>query len=183
MPFWKRQRQKSAAERQNVGNIMATEAEPTESDPDGVTIEHVGGSVRAVQYGMHIFQNQPSNAPRVVDIVAIHGLNGHYEKTWTTTSQGNVNWLQDLLPQQLPNARIMSYSYNSIVEFSKAVSGIKIFAEQLLEDLISWRLTVYERERPIIFICHSLGGLVFKQVYITPTLFAYNRPLTDKCRR
>ncbi|OCL02322.1 hypothetical protein AOQ84DRAFT_357452 [Glonium stellatum] len=42
----------------------------------------------------------------IVDIIAVHGLNGHRDKTWTA---GNgVNWLRDLLPQDLPNARIMA---------------------------------------------------------------------------
>ncbi|KAH6861238.1 hypothetical protein B0T12DRAFT_336994, partial [Alternaria alternata] len=41
----------------------------------------------------------------VIDVVAIHGLNGHREKTWTA---GNgVHWLRDLLPHDLPQARIL----------------------------------------------------------------------------
>ncbi|KAH3938661.1 hypothetical protein HBH98_243260 [Parastagonospora nodorum] len=47
-----------------------------------------------------------------VDIVAVHGLNGHREKTWTAGSGVNgvdsINWLRDLLPHDLPNARILS---------------------------------------------------------------------------
>jgi hypothetical protein len=119
-----------------------------------------------VRLGMFILEDKPSDASANVDIVAIHGLNGHYQRTWSAiASNGSqVNWLRDFLPKQIPNARIMSYGYNSAVQFSKSVAAIETFAKQLLEDLISWRNSVAEQNRPIIFICHSLGGIVFKQV-------------------
>ncbi|KAH7061760.1 hypothetical protein BKA63DRAFT_194159 [Paraphoma chrysanthemicola] len=51
----------------------------------------------------------------IVDIVAVHGLNGHCEKTWTA---GNgVNWLHDL-----PNARILSWGYDANTHSSSRVS-------------------------------------------------------------
>ena len=123
-------------------------------------------SIDTSQFGMFILENKPSELAKAVDIVAIHGLNGHYLDTWTTTNAAGqkVFWLKDLLPKQLPDARIMSYGYNSALQFSKSVAGIGTFAEQLLEDLRSWRGTQAERDRPIIFICHSLGGIVVKQV-------------------
>lgn len=34
-------------------------------------------------WGIHILVNKDAEATGVVDIVAIHGLNGHYRKTWT----------------------------------------------------------------------------------------------------
>ena len=116
--------------------------------------------------GMFVLANKPSQNAKVVDIVAIHGLNGHYLNTWTekTASGEQVNWLRDFLPKQIPSARIMSYGYNSAVQFSKSVADIGTFAEQLLNDLMSWRNSPAEKLRPIIFIFHSLGGIVFKQV-------------------
>ena len=116
--------------------------------------------------GMHVLVAKASDEEAVVDIVALHGLNGHYRKTWTTTpaSGEGKNWLESFLPEQIPNARIMSYGYNSTVQFSKSVADIGTFAEQLLHSLIAKRRSKSERTRPVIFICHSLGGLVFKQV-------------------
>lgn len=72
-------------------------------------------------------------------------------------------WLRDFLPQQIPHARIMSFGYDSGVLFSKSTSNIGTFAEQLLELLLSMRVNV-SATRPIIFICHSLGGIVVKKV-------------------
>jgi hypothetical protein len=40
-----------------------------------------------------------------------NGLNGHCEKTWTTDN--GANWLRDLLPHDLPNARILSWGYDA----------------------------------------------------------------------
>lgn len=42
--------------------------------------------------------------------MAIHGLNGHREETWTVDG---VNWLRDLLPLQIPGARIYSWGYDA----------------------------------------------------------------------
>lgn len=118
-------------------------------------------------FGMHVFVDKPANESGVIDLVVLHGLNGHYSNTWTATSPADgrqVNWLKDLLPGVLPNARVMSFGYNSIVQFSKGTAGISEFAEQLLEALMAWRTSSEEKKRPVIFICHSLGGIVFKQV-------------------
>jgi predicted alpha/beta-fold hydrolase len=121
-------------------------------------------------FGMHVFVDKHANQSGVVDFVALHGLNGHYRKTWTATSADNgtqVNWLKDLLPAVIPNARVMSFGYNSVVQFSKGTAGIADFAEQLLEGLMARRTSPAEKRRPVIFICHSLGGIVFKQVGLT----------------
>ena len=116
--------------------------------------------------GMHVLIPKESNEEDVVDFVALHGLNGHYRKTWTATPAVGKpkNWLEDFLPEQIPNARIMSYGYNSTVQLSKSVADIDTFAEQLIHSLIAKRRSQNERKRQVIFICHSLGGLVFKQV-------------------
>lgn len=116
------------------------------------------------KYGLFCVHNQPRDKANTIDIVAVHGLNGHFEKTWETkaSSGKTVNWLKDFLPKQMPHARIMSFGYNSTVLFSKSAADIGTYAEQLLEDLISYRGLFMSR--PIIFICHSLGGIVVKKV-------------------
>ena len=118
------------------------------------------------RYGLFVFENKPADDARAIDIVAVHGLNGHYEKTWSTHVNGgqDVNWLRNFLPKQIDNARVMSFGYNSVLQFSKSVADVYNFAEQLLEMFFSKRVTEQEQSRPIMFICHSLGGIVVKQV-------------------
>jgi hypothetical protein len=95
-----------------------------------------------------------------LSIVAVHGLGGHWERTWT--DENGKLWLRDFLPSQIPNARIMSYGYNSDTAFSKAVTDINDEAAMLLNRLNNERCDK-EKTRPIIFISHSLGGIVVKK--------------------
>ncbi|KAF2022780.1 hypothetical protein EK21DRAFT_119395 [Setomelanomma holmii] len=52
-----------------------------------------------------------------VDIVAVHGLHRHLEKTWAAGNGGN--WLRDLLSDDLPNARA-----TFLLAFCAAADGI-----------------------------------------------------------
>ena len=96
-------------------------------------------------------------------IIVVHGLNGDIYKTWT---EGDRLWLQDFLPLSIPEARIFTFGYNAGLAFSVSTSKIDGFAQHLLEQLWACRRDFPDARRPIIFICHSLGGLVFKQTMI-----------------
>ena len=62
----------------------------------------------------------------------------------------------------------MSFGYNSTTAFSKAVTGIEDEAAILLERLKGMRQTNQEKDRKILFIAHSLGGIVVKKVKPIP---------------
>jgi len=74
-----------------------------------------------------------------VDIIAVHGLNGGAYSTWTHPQNGMM-WLRDLLPQELPGARVYSFGYASKV-FSLDTSGFEDFARELLEGIRAQRGT------------------------------------------
>jgi hypothetical protein len=116
-------------------------------------------------YGIHEVVRQPADQIDSVDIIAIHGLNGHRDLTWTDRSTG-INWLSDesCLRKDLPRARIMTFGYNSKTYFSRSEADVRDFASELLAAVKASRSSLIEQQRPIVFICHSLGGLVFKQV-------------------
>ncbi|KAG8529142.1 uncharacterized protein KY384_005777 [Bacidia gigantensis] len=105
-----------------------------------------------------------------VDIVFVHGLNGHPKKTWTA-EKSKLFWPAQLLPPILEEskARILVYGYDATVaSFTDGVSKDKIHnhAESLVASLAANRNIRRAAERPIIFVAHSLGGLVVKRALI-----------------
>lgn len=96
------------------------------------------------------------------DIWFVHGLRGDSLKTWT---QGDVCWPRDLLKQDIASSRIYTGGYDSsVLKMTKQSSQASIFghSENLLDDIGGERGD--NTTRPLIFVCHSLGGLVVKEV-------------------
>lgn len=50
-----------------------------------------------------------------VDIVFVHGLFGHREFTWAGLQNKSILWPRDLLPTDVPNARILTFGYDAEV--------------------------------------------------------------------
>jgi hypothetical protein len=179
MAFWKKRTSRGSGVlwRENQQHGGENQNKQVNGPPAAAVREgNKGASEVEEKYGLFVFKDMDPQEAKTVDIIAIHGLNGHYNKTWQSKTPfgDDVNWLRDFLPQQMPNARIMSYGYNSTVLFSKSVADIGTFAGQLLEDLRSHRraqeTTSPILTRPIIFICHSLGGIVFKKASLLTIL-------------
>jgi hypothetical protein len=100
----------------------------------------------------------------------VHGLNPrntehHAEAAWT--SQGKL-WLKDFLPKSLPHARVLLFGYNANIAFETAAAGVREQAVNLLNHIASERTDV--KDRPIIFIAHSLGGIVVKRALVEAKL-------------
>lgn len=120
-------------------------------------------------------------------IVFVHGLNGHREKTWTHRETQNF-WPQCFLQFRFQKARILSFGYNANV-FGDGRGTTGVFASSLLNELRSFREDEEQEgeeeteddegydgdddkdadggegklsQRPLIFVAHSLGGLVVK---------------------
>lgn len=56
----------------------------------------------------------------------MHGLTGHFEKTWTAPNSTNC-WLKELLPDKVPDARILTFGYDAqVVNWSSVVSQNRI---------------------------------------------------------
>jgi hypothetical protein len=72
------------------------------------------------------------------------------------------------LPSQLPNARILLFGYNSNVAFETSTAGVWEQALNLLDRLASKR--EYAKKRRIIFVAHSLRGVVVKRALVEAKL-------------
>lgn len=107
-----------------------------ELDPSSMGLKILQpGTNPTIEYISHWQIDVPVKASNSISIVAIHGLNGHREKTWT--SKNNVLWLRDLLPQILPNARIMTWGYDSRTHARNPISSQHLHdhADTLVSDL------------------------------------------------
>ncbi|EGU88573.1 hypothetical protein FOXB_00906 [Fusarium oxysporum f. sp. conglutinans Fo5176] len=117
--------------------------------------------------GLKIYYTPPQGQDTNIDIVAVHGLGVNPSDTWNHHASKR-NWLsdKDMLPSELPEARIMSYCYNSQWIGDDAVrSSLEGVAAKLLRSLGDKRKKC--SDRPIIFIGHCLGGLVMQQAYLS----------------
>lgn len=121
------------------------------------------------------FLELASGTDPIVDIVAIHGLQGHRERTWTT-DQGSL-WLRDFLPTDLSNARVLTYGYDADARSHECVSTqtMRRHADGFAKAL-SRKRKVTPR-RPIIFVAHDLGGIILKWALV----ICHNQSLESKC--
>ncbi|KFY18040.1 hypothetical protein V492_00187 [Pseudogymnoascus sp. VKM F-4246] len=106
---------------------------------------------------------EPSNAD--LDIVFVHGLTGNRETTWTH-KRTHVFWPGELA-QDINTARIMTFGYDAdVIKIWGGVGGnnLRNHGKNLASDVSDQRREC--RERPIIFIAHSLGGLVCEQALL-----------------
>jgi len=95
-----------------------------------------------------------------VDLVFVHGLTGHREKTWTSDGTSSGPWPQTLLPGKIPDARVLTFGYDAMVtDLRGVVSNNRVanHARNLLVALATHREDDSTNDRPIIFIVHSLG--------------------------
>ncbi|KAJ8538054.1 hypothetical protein K7X08_014594 [Anisodus acutangulus] len=114
-----------------------------------------------------------------VDVVFIHGLRGGPFKTWrlsddkSSTKSGLVEkideeagregtfWPGEWLPSDFPHARLFSVKYKTnLTQWSGASLPLQEVSAMLLEKLVDAGIG----NRPVVFITHSMGGLVVKQM-------------------
>ncbi|GJC91735.1 lipa and NB-arc domain-containing protein [Colletotrichum higginsianum] len=118
----------------------------------------------------------------IVDVVLVHGLNGDPQRTWSSLDGKGVFWPADLLPQSLGKIRanILVYGYNADVyttsKSRKSASNnfISQHAQTLVTNLTLYRKSERTSRNPIIFVAHSLGGLLVKRALL------YSNDVTDR---
>ncbi|KAI1744083.1 hypothetical protein F4680DRAFT_444115 [Xylaria scruposa] len=99
-----------------------------------------------------------------VDIIAVVGLAGHGFGTWKAKGRPDM-WLRDFLPEVVPDARIMTYGYDTELPGSQSEKSVVDLSRNLLESIKTSRDETC-RHRPLILVGHSLGGLVLKHALV-----------------
>ncbi|KAL9632534.1 MAG: hypothetical protein Q9204_003747 [Flavoplaca sp. TL-2023a] len=123
--------------------------------------------------GLHVL-SQPEDDHPIVDIIFVHGLGGTSQKTWSRNRDIQLFWPRQWLPLEsgFEQARILSFGYNAhfassgrenvldIADFAKdLLFGMKYGLNDNSEDLEIGKC-------PVIFVAHSMGGLVVKKAHI-----------------
>lgn len=108
----------------------------------------------------------PENA--LIDILFVHGLTGNRESTWTDT-ESNIFWPEAFLKKDIPQARILTFGYDAdFAHFLAATNTNRIgeHANNMANELAQLREETDSAERPILFVAHSLGGLVVEDALL-----------------
>jgi len=102
-----------------------------------------------------------------IDICFVHGLTGDRDSTWTADGQ-STPWPKTLLPPKLRQARILTYGYDAYIVRKSVASSNRLIdhAMNLLNDLTTNRACCNASTRPLIFVAHSLGGLICKEAIL-----------------
>lgn len=133
-----------------ISQVSTAEHEPAPSAPIG----------EGQNYGVKVLHDggpEPS-----IDIVFIHGLTGNAYNTWLHKGT-MVHWPSKLLRQDISDARILSFGYDAdLVNLLNPASKSRLsnHAENMVGDLVRMRERTKTESRKILFVAHSLGGLI-----------------------
>ncbi|KAH6848433.1 hypothetical protein B0I37DRAFT_164040 [Chaetomium sp. MPI-CAGE-AT-0009] len=114
---------------------------------------------------------------RRVDVVFVHGLGGSSSMTWSHNHDPELFWPLRFLPLEpdIVEARILTFGYNANFRpgSGKNTMSVLDFAKDLLynlkysqDDFVPEPEDLRMGERPIMFIVHSMGGLIVKEAYM-----------------
>ncbi|KAF8532857.1 hypothetical protein BDD12DRAFT_764502, partial [Trichophaea hybrida] len=128
-------------------------------------------------------------------VIAVTGLAAHAFRSWRDRGS-RAMWLQDFLPQDFKKIQAMSYGYNSslgnnsnnelldfrrhLVEQLGNARSLDEIYEPPLEDLRKLNTEIPKaKNRHIIFVAHSLGGILILQALIQSKSRSVHKPILD----
>jgi len=103
----------------------------------------------------------------LLDIIFVHGLQGGSRKTWSYSKKLHHFWPKEWLSRDpgFQHARVHSFGYRSDWTNTKtSILNVNHISETLLASIQSSPLIGGDQRSKIIFVAHSMGGLVVKKV-------------------
>ncbi|CAN1273929.1 Protein SERAC1 [Linum perenne] len=168
LAHWKR------CEKMDYGTVQDGKTSPAESESvkQGPKASDHSDSTREFLDGLE------PDAPEI-DVIFVHGLRGGPFKSWrisedkTSTKSGLVEkideeagkhgtfWPGEWLSADIPRARLFTLKYKTnLTQWSGATLPLQEVSSMLLEKLVAAGIG----NRPVVFVTHSMGGLVVKQI-------------------
>ncbi|PRQ27622.1 putative alpha/Beta hydrolase [Rosa chinensis] len=152
-------------------------ANPIDSEDKSVT--RLSDDVNSSSSGDASHSGTGKREPPHLDIIFVHGLRGGPYKTWriaedkSSTKSGLVEkidqeagklgtfWPGEWLSADFPQARMFTLRYkSSLTQWSGASLPLQEVSSMLLEKIVAAGIG----DRPVVFVTHSMGGLVVKQI-------------------
>ncbi|KAI0438676.1 hypothetical protein F4803DRAFT_534198 [Xylaria telfairii] len=108
-----------------------------------------------------------------------------HQRDYESESSGDTSaipeftyWPRDLLPVVVPNARVLTFGYDTNIRHSLngpiSQNRLGDHARDFLTALASYR--TQETHRPLIFVAHSLGGLLVKDLLRLSKFYEQSQP-------
>ncbi|KAI1730826.1 PGAP1-like protein [Ditylenchus destructor] len=116
-------------------------------------------------YELHRPKDQVSPA---LDIVFVHGLRGTAFRTWRQKEKLGMKttlfWPKEWLAKDTPvPVRILALDYSSrLLRFGEVMETIHSRSSRFVQEFLNAGIGT----RPVVFICHSMGGLLVKNMLI-----------------
>lgn len=115
-------------------------------------------------HGLHEIANTLTKE-RLIDVIFVHGLGGASHTTWSFGKSGDADhfFWPEVLGKERPNCGIWTLGYPAgLTMFGPKGMLIEKRALNIAQTLVNNGIG----DRPIIFIVHSLGGLIIKSLIV-----------------
>ncbi|KAG7116091.1 hypothetical protein HYQ44_007244 [Verticillium longisporum] len=109
--------------------------------------------------------NDVDSSEHSTDCIAISGLGSHAFGTWQPPGPDKTfMWIRDEIPRSVAGVRAIVYGYESKLAGSQSFQSVNDIALRLIHQLKSVRSLTLPKS--IVFLAHSLGGLILKDAII-----------------
>ncbi|KAK0631354.1 hypothetical protein B0T14DRAFT_597045 [Immersiella caudata] len=111
--------------------------------------------------------NDVESAAHHADCILISGLASHPFGSWHPRGDDKTYmWARDDLPRNLPGVRVCLYGYDTQLIGSSSFQTVPHLARGLIQQLEAngWK---GKSCKPLMFLAHSLGGVVLKEALLT----------------
>ncbi|KAL2623402.1 hypothetical protein R1flu_003607 [Riccia fluitans] len=131
-------------------------------------------SVEQMSDGFYKFYEPDPAHAATLDIFFFHGLECEgsnlrdaHISSWRSTSEQEEVWPQKWLPEDFPQARIISVCYDSCTKQTDTDGRMDLhqIGENLMHE-IKWARKEHGYNRPVILVGHGFGGIVIKKLCI-----------------
>jgi pimeloyl-ACP methyl ester carboxylesterase len=143
-------------------DASAAEGKGPENDGHTPVPPGIGPILKGTNIGLTTLYEPEDASKAAVDIVFVHGLMGNAFDTWYDEG-GMMHWPSTLLKDDIKTARILAFGYDAdVASFwgGAAQNRISNHASNMIGHIVGLREETDSGKRKIIFVVHSLGGLV-----------------------